>query len=97
MNQAVNIIQDLASTIDRMILGWENIIATYINLIDQKIDLLEQERVGLINLGPEIYSEFIDLYEFDNHLLLFKEIKKILEKIKNRCRRDGRRQILPQL
>ena len=97
MNQAVNVIQELVSNIDRMILGWENIVTIYINLIDQKIDLLEQERIRIINLGPEIYSEFTDLYEFDNHLLLFKEIKGTLERIKNRCRRDGRRQILPQL
>ena len=74
-----------------MILGWENIINTYINLINQKIDLLEQERIGLINLGLEVYSEFIDLYKFDSHLLLFKEINKTLEKIKNRCKRDKRR------
>ena len=72
-----------------MILGWENIVNTYINLINQKIDLLEQER-------PEIYSEVVDLYEFDNHLLLFKTINKALEKIKNRCKRDGRKQINPQ-
>ena len=97
MNQAVNTIQELASNIDHMILGWENLVNTYINLINQKIDLLKQERLGLVNLGPEIYSEFVDLYEFDNHLRLFKEINKTLEKIKNRCRRDGRRQIHPQL
>lgn len=97
MNQAVNTVQELANNIDHMFLGWENIVNTYINLINQKIDLLEQERTGLVNLGPNIYSEFIDLYEFDNHLLLFKEINKTLEKIKNRCRRDGRRQIHPQL
>ena len=97
MNQAaVNIIQELASNIDHMLLGWENIVNTYINLINQKIYLLEQERIGIINLGPEVYYEFIDLYEFDNHLLIFKEINKTLEKIKNRCRRDGRRQIHPQ-
>ena len=97
MNQAVNTIQELANSIERMCLGWKIIVNIYINLINQKIDLLEQERIGLINLGPEIYSEFIDLYEFDNHLLLLKEINKTLERIKNRCRRDGRRQILPQL
>ena len=97
MNQAVNTIQELINSTERMHLGWENIVSTYINLINQKIDLLEQERIGLINLGPEIYSEFIDLYEFDNHLLLLKEINTTLERIKNRCRRDGRRQILPQL
>ena len=45
MNQAVNVIQELASNVDRMILGWENIVTTYINLIDQKIDLLEQEKI----------------------------------------------------
>ena len=97
MNQAVGVIQELASNIDRMMLGWENIVNTYINLIDQKIDLLEQERIGIINLGPEIYTEFVDLYEFDNHLMIFKEIKEILKRIRNRCRRDGRRQIFPQL
>ena len=97
MNQAVNIIQELANSIDHMMLGWENIINIYINLVNQKIDILEQERSGIINLGPEVYSEIIDLYEFDNHLLMFREINKILEKIKNRCRRDGRRQIHPQL
>ena len=97
MNQAVNTIQELINSTEHMHLGWENIVSTYINLINQKIDLLEQERIGLINLGPEIYSEFIDLYEFDNHLLLLKEINTTLERIKNRCRRDGRRQILPQL
>lgn len=96
MNQAFNTIQELVNSTERRCLGWEIIVNTYINLINQKIDLLEQERIGLINLGPEIYSEFIDLYEFDNHLLLLKEINKTLEKIKNRCRRDGRRQILPQ-
>ena len=97
MNQAVNTIHGLASSIYHMILGWENIVNTYINLINQKIDLLEQERIGLVNLGPEVYYEFLDLYEFDNHLLLFKGINKTLEKIKNRCSRDGRRQINPQL
>ena len=96
MNQAVNTIQELASNIYHMILGWENVVNTYINLINQKIDLLEQERIGLVHLGLEVYSEFVDLYEFDNHLLMFKEINKTLEKIKNRCRRDGRRQIHPQ-
>ena len=96
MNQAVNIIQELANNIDHMMLGRENIINIYINLVSQKIDILEQERSGIINLGPEVYSEIIDLYKFDNHLLMFREINKILEKIKNRCRRDGRKQIHPQ-
>ena len=91
MNQAVNTIQELLSSIDRMVLGWENIVNMYINLINQKINLLEQERLWIINIGPEVYSELVDLYEFDNHLLMFKEINKILEKIKNRCRRDERR------
>ena len=95
MNQAVNTIQELASSIDHLFLGWENIVNTYINLINQKIDLLEQERIGIINLEPDVYYEFVDLYEFDNHLLLFKEINKILERIKNRCMRDGRRQMHP--
>ena len=90
---AFNIIHELADSIDHMILGWENTLNTYITLITQKIDLLEQERIGIINLGSEIYSEIIDLYEFDNHLMLFKEVIKNLEKIRNRCRRDGRRQI----
>lgn len=94
---AFNIINELADCIDHMILGWENILNTYINLINQKIELLEQERIGIINLGPEIYSEIIDLYEFDNHLMLFKEINKTLERMRNRCRRDGRSQIHPQL
>ena len=93
--QAVDTIQELASNIDHIFLGWENIVNTYINLINQKIFLLEQERIGLTDLGPEIYSEFVDLYEFDNHLLLFKEINKTLERIKNRCMRDGRRQMHP--
>ena len=94
MNQhAFNIIHNLAETIDHMNLGWENIITNYINQITQKIELLEQERMGIINLGPEIYSEFTDLYEFDNHILLFKEIKKILERMKNRCIIDRRRQM----
>ena len=73
--QAVNVIQGLASCIDHLLLGWENTVNAYINLINQKIDLLEQERIGLVNLGPEVYYEFVDLYEFDNHILLFKEIK----------------------
>ena len=97
MNQAVNTIQELASNIERMILGWENIVNVYINLINQKINLLEHERLWIINLGPEIYSELVDLYEFDNHLFMFTGINKLLEKIKNRCRRDGRRQMHPQL
>ena len=96
MNQhAFNTIHELADSIDHMILGWENVINIYINLINQKIDLLEQERIGLVNLGPEIYYEIIDLYEFDNHLLLFKEINKTLERMKNRCIRDRRRQVHP--
>ncbi len=96
MNQhAFNVINGLAEIIDRMNLGWENIITTYISLITQKIELLEQERIGIINLGPEIYSEFIDLYEFDNHILLFKEIKRTLERMKNRSIIDRRRQIHP--
>lgn len=41
MNQAVNTIQGLANSMERMCLGWETIVNTYINLIDQKIDLLE--------------------------------------------------------
>lgn len=94
---AFNIIHELADCIDHMILGWENILNIYINLISQKIELLEQERIGIINLGPEIYSEIIDLYEFDNHVMLFKEINKTLERMRNRCRRDGRSQIHPQL
>ena len=93
--QAVNTIQGLASCIDNLLLGWENTVNAYINLINQKIDLLEDERIWLINLGPNIYSEFMDLYEFDNHLLLLKEINKTLERIKNRCIRDGRRQMHP--
>lgn len=96
MNQhAFNVIHELVDSIDHMILGWENIINIYTNLINQKIDLLEQERIGLINARPEIYSEFADLCEFDNHLLLLREINKTLEKIKNRCARDGRRQMNP--
>ena len=82
MNQAVNTIQELVSNIDHMFLGWENIVNTYINLINQKIFLVEQDRIGMINLGPDVYSEFVDRYEFDNHLLLLKEINKTLEKIK---------------
>ena len=54
--QAVNIIQGLVSNIDHLLLGWENTTNAYINLINQKIDLLEQEKIGLINLGPDIYS-----------------------------------------
>ena len=37
----------------------------------------------------------MNLYEFDNHLLLLKEINKTLERIKNRCIRDERRQMHP--
>ena len=51
--------------------------------------------MGIINLGLEIYSEFTDLYKFDNHTLLFKEIKKTLERMKNRCISDRRRQMHP--
>ena len=46
MNQhAFTVINELAEAIDRMNLGWEDRITTYINLINQKIDLLEQERI----------------------------------------------------
>lgn len=74
-----------------MFLGWKNIIELYINLLNQKIESLELERSTLINLGQQIYGQFIDLYEFDNHLYLYKEIHKALRKMKNRCRNDDRR------
>ena len=93
--QAFNTIHLMTEALDQMNLGWENVLTVYINLITQKIELLEQERVGIINLGPEIYSEFIDLYEFDNHILLFKEIKRTLIRMKNRCIIDQRRQMHP--
>lgn len=35
---------------------------------------MSQERQGLINIG--IYLEFIDFYEYDNHLYLCKSIVK---------------------
>ena len=49
---------------------------------------MTQERLGLTNKGAKAYSEFIDFYEYDNHLDLYKSRVKTLNGFKNRCRRD---------
>lgn len=85
IQQALDRIQELCLCIDHMFLWWENRINIYIELLNQKIQLVEQERSTLINIREHIYGIFIDLYEFDNYLYLYKKIMiihKILKKIK---------------
>lgn len=47
---------------------------------------MTQEILGLTNIGAKAYSEFIDFYEYDNHLDLYKSRVKTLNGFKNRCR-----------
>lgn len=50
---------------------------------------MSQKRQIVINVGSNL--EFVNLYECDNHLDLYKNIVKTLKNFKNRCNKDGRR------
>lgn len=57
-------------------------------MLEKKIWSLSQERQIIINAGSNL--EPIDLYEYDNHINLYKIIVKSLHNFKNRSSRDGR-------
>ena len=57
-------------------------------MLEEKIWFVTQKRQMITNSGINLH---IDLYERDNHLELYKDIVETLKKIKNRCRRDGRK------
>ena len=72
-----------------MILSWENrCVCVYIEMLKEKIWFMLQGSQMIINIGS--HREFIDLYEFDNHLKVYKIILKTFKGFKDRCRRNGR-------
>ena len=81
-------LQFICESFDRMYLSWEDRLGIYIDILEEKIWSVTQKRQMITNSGINLH---IDLYEWDNHLELYKDIVETLKKFKNRCRRDGRK------
>ena len=65
-------LQFLCESLDNMIFSSENRLDVCINILEEKIWSMSQERQIIINTGSNL--EFIDLYEYDNHLEIYKII-----------------------
>lgn len=79
-------------SLDEMYCSWKNSLNKYVEMLKRKkIWLISQEKHIAINIRSN--KEFIDIYEYDNHLELYKIIVKTLKSFKNRCKRDKRRNV----
>lgn len=65
-------LQFLCESLDNMTRSWGNRLYIHIDMLEEKICSMSQEREIVVNAGSNL--EYIDLYEHDNYLELYKII-----------------------